>query len=360
MWVAEVMKKIRIRMKKKAALLLLIFFHLGALECLPKIELSELLEAYNPIFAPRANLINLMEYSQSEDYKRHAKTACIYYNSGQLTQEDALKIVFQREPTNIAMKADQYNKKNLEQLLGYTRGVYNDTEVKKKDGSLFKELPNTVAIYSETYLWNPPGGKNKKEIAALSLPAPALDSPDQPHYKWYMETGRLDENRYLKEIKFLFKAIERAIRDHKGSAFENKGIKRVVLSKFGQGAFLGALSSSDREIAQGVYKKELAIFLDRIKDIDLEVVMSEYFDSGVEAWYSKVVIGDIIKTAKEQDLIINAWDPHSAPGNGNDGDNSFDGAMGKGSGILLVQTSWLNETLRSEDSLVSIEYTEVD
>jgi hypothetical protein len=68
-----------------------------------------------------------------------------------------------------------------------------------------------------------------------------------------------------------------------------------------------------------------------------------------------MIIGDIIETAHEGDLIINAWDPHSAPGNGNDADGSFDGSMGKGSGILLTQTSWLNKTLRSTSSLVAIE-----
>lgn len=314
---------------------------------------TEVLSAYNPKFLPQSNSKNLAEYSQSADYKRHAKTARIYYNATQMAEQDALRIIFQREPTNIAMGANQYNKEKLHQLFGYQNSVYIDA--KKEDGSLFRDLPNTAAVYSETYLWDPPGGKNKKEIACLSLPAPALDSSKQPHYNFYMKLGKLDEQRYEQEMAFLFKCIHQAVRDNHETAFSNKGIKRVVLSKFGQGAFLEALSLNDRAVAQQAYRSQLAQFLSNIDDLGLEVVMSEYQTSGGDQiWLKKMIIGDIIHTAQEGDFIVNAWDPHSAPGNGNDADKSFDGAMGKGSGIMLTQTSWLNETLRCKDSLVGV------
>ncbi len=321
---------------------------------LEKIELSEVLDTYISRYLPRANQENLEEYSHSEDYKRHAKTARIYYNSSQLSKLDALRIIFQREPTNIAMGDYQYVEKNLIESFGYRKGVYNDIDAKKTDGSSFKELPNTATVYSETYLWDP-GKENKKEIACLSLPAPALDTTDQPHYKYYMKEGKLDVKKYEQEMEFLFKCIEKAVRDNKDRAFRGEGIKRIVLSKFGQGAFLEALSEDDKKIAHNVYREQMGIFLMNIKDIHLEIVMSEYSDPGDDGkWHDEMIIGDIIETAHEGDLIINAWDPHSAPGNGNDGDRSFDGAMGKGSGILLTQTSWLNETLRSQDSLVAV------
>lgn len=321
---------------------------------LPKVELSEILKTYHPTFRPRANQANLLKYSNSKAYKRHAKTARIYYNSNQLSKSDALRIIFQREPTNIAMGDNQYNGENLQKLFGYQEGVYNDLGAKKTDGSSFRDAPNSATVYSETYLWNPPGGEHKKEVACLSLPAPALDSTDQPHYKYYMRTGKLDAKRYEQEMEFLFKTIEKAVRDNKDLAFGGRGIKRLVLSRFGQGSFLGALSEKDQEVAHNAYKQQMAIFLNKIKDTDLEIVMSEYSHPGHDIWHDKMIIGDIIKTAQEGDLIINAWDPHSAPGNGNDADRSFDGAMGKGSGILLTQTSWLNETLRSQDSLVAV------
>ncbi|MBS0629399.1 MAG: hypothetical protein JSS30_04140 [Verrucomicrobia bacterium] len=315
-------------------------------------------DAYNPHFLPKANLHNLEAYSQSEDFIRHAKSARIYYNSEQLSSRDALRVIFQREPTNIAMGENQYDKVQLAAMFGYEKSVYNDLRARKEDGTLFKELPNTAAVYSETFLWDPPGGANKKEVACLSLPAPALDSSSQPHYDYYMSSGQLDVKKYNQEMAFLFNCVERAVRDHRYTAFEGKGLKRVVLSKFGQGAFLEALSTEDRRIAQQIYRDQLAKFLSHIADLKIDVVMSEYQQPGLwNSWHKKIIVGDIVKTAQEGDFIVNAWDPHSAPGNGNDADKSFDGAMGKGSAILLTQTAWLNENLRSPDCLVGVNST---
>lgn len=321
---------------------------------IPQLELSEVLKTYSPTFQPQANQANLLEYSHSDDFRRHADTARIYYNSRQLSESDALQIIFQREPTNIAMGSNQYNKDNLETLFGYRNGVFNEPETRKTDGSYFREHPNTASVYSETYLWNPPGGANKIEVACLSIPAPALDSFKQPHYSYYMSAGRLDENRYKFEMEFLFRTIEYAVRDNKSHAFGGKGIRRLVLSRFGQGAFLGALSFSDQEVARRTYRQQMSVFLERMADVDLEVVMSEYSYPKNDVWHNKMIIGDIITTALEGDLIVNAWDPHSAPGNGNDADHSFDGAMGRGTGILLTQTSWLNNRLKSRESLVAV------
>lgn len=319
---------------------------------LPKPNFSEVLSTYKPRFRPRANHENLLEYSQSKDFQKHAKTAKIYYNGHQLAEEDALRVVFQREPTNIAMGSNQYDEESLEKLFGYRKGIYNDSHARKKDGSSFKNLPNSAAVYSETYIWDPPGGKRKKEVACLSVVAPPLDSPQQPLYRYYVRNGRLDAKRYEQETGFIFKAMERAVIQNKDTAFGNKGIKRLVLSPVGLGAFLGSLSLEDKEKARNIYKEQLAIFLDRIQGQNLEVVMSQHSMSG-DQWPVKAIIGDIIQTAQEGDLIINAWDPHSAPGNGNDGDPTFDGAMGKASGILLTQTSWLNQVLRDRKALVA-------
>lgn len=329
-------------------------------EIFRKVDLTKptfeiVLLTYQNHYKPKLNLKNLQEYALSEDFHRHAKTAHIYYNSAQISHEDALRIIFQREPTNIAMGNNQYNEHKLEELFGYRKGIYNDKSAKKSDGTSFKDLPNTATVYSETYLWNPPGGNQKKEIACLSLPAPALDSKEQPHYSYYVKEDHLDSGKYETEMQFLFSVIEKAIRDNKETAFQNKGIKRVVLSRFGQGAFLAALSSKDQDLAHQAYKNQMANFLNNVKDLGLKIVMSEYSYPEQDVWYNAMIVGDIIETAEEYDLIINAWDPHSAPGNGNDADASFDGSMGKGSAILLTQTSWLNTHLRSKNSLAKVQ-----
>lgn len=319
----------------------------------PSVELSNVLRMYDPAFLPEINRTNLEAYSQSTDYQRHAATARIYYNAKQLSEEDALKVIYQREPTNIEMGSHQYNENLLMKSFGYKKSVYNDDQARKTDGSSFKDLPNSACVYSETCLWNPPGGNQKIEVACLSVPAPALDCKEQPHYAYYMEGGKLDDIKYLGEMIFLFQAIEHAVSDNKNSAFGNKGIKRIVFSRFGQSAFLKSLSQRDRRVAVGQFRGQLEAFLKWNRNLNIPVVLSEYTHPD-KAWHKDMVIGDILQTAQEGDLIINAWDPHSAPGNGNDADASFDGAMGKGSGILLTQTSWLNAHLKDKKSLVPV------
>lgn len=322
----------------------------GNLELLPKPTLPQVLNTYKSWFAPQANVMNLRHYVQSQDFERHARTAKIYYNKETLSINDALRIVFQREPTNIAMGDNQYKRGALQKLFGYTHGAYNEPHLAKENGELFRNLPNTAAVYSETFLWNVPGNDGKQEIACLSIPAPALDSPRQPNYNYYVVNGSLDSTKYRKEIHFLFQIIEKAVRDHSGSAFQGKGLKRVILSKLGQGAFLGALSLEDRQAANTIFVDELKAFLKTMGDLKIPIGICH-----AEEWEDFLVFPpDILHIAQEGDLIVNAWDPHSAPGNGNDNDPSFDGALGKGSGILPTQTSWLNHTLRSRESVVAM------
>lgn len=322
----------------------------------PLAQLNQVLTTYSPHFQPKINQKNLLAYSQSEDFQRHAKTARIYYNGSQLAKGDAQRIIFQREPTNIAMGAGQYNPEELKKLFGYRQGVFNEPGAIKSDGSPYSTLPNTAAVYSETFMWDPKASPDPKEIACLSLPAPALDNTDQPHFNYYVQNAKLDKDRYTQEMAFLFNLIERAVRDNQNKAFNGTGIKRIVLCRFGQAAFLGAMPSSERQVANHAYREQLAVFLERIKDTGLPVVMSEYHQpkNAENTWLDQMIIGDIVSTSQPGDFIVNAWDPHSAPGNGNDNDGSFDGAMGRGSAILLTQTSWLNPILRDPSSLVSV------
>jgi hypothetical protein len=323
-------------------------------EKLPSATLDQVLHAYSPFYRPEKNLDNLLAYETSDELKRHQDTARVYYNASQMSQKDALKVVFQREPTNIAQRQNQFFKDKLKKLFGYEAGVYNDTTLKKSDDSFFREAPNSVCIYSETFMWNPPGENEKKAIACISVPFPALDTQAQPHFSYYVQNKTLNSDRYKEELVFLFKSIEKALRDNKDTAFERTGIKRVVLSRISPYGFLDSLKDETKEDPYTEVKKACQIFVDqmdefieRIQDTGIEVVMSESIRPK-EPWLDEMIIGNIFETAKAGDFIVNAWNPHSAPGNGNDLDLSFNGVMGKCSGILLTQTSWINAFLRQE------------
>lgn len=326
-------------------------------------EMNVVYDIYNARYAPRANRSCLSSYIQTNDFERHAATAKVYYNKHQLSLQDASLVAFQREPVNITT-TQLYDKTKLANFIAskgfpaHTDSAFNDPTLIKSDGSSFKDLPCTVSIYSETYLWAQPGvDASKKEIGCLSVPAPALDSHYQPHYAYYMQGSALNQEKYSKEMKVLANMVVTTAIENKNTAFQGKGIKRLVIPLYGQGAFLAALEVDDRIAANKLFYANLIaqIKLHAKKLEGLEIVMSEYGPGRNDEMQSSfvdplkdtglnigIINGDILKTAKEGDMIVNAWDPHSAPGNGNDADGSFDGAMGKGTAIGLTQLAWIN------------------
>lgn len=339
--------------------------------------LSSLYDIYQDWYRPNKNMEALKRYVASKDYERHANTAKVYYNKKELAIEDAARIIHQREPVNIAM-AQYYDKTELEKFLSnltvngdkvsvHADSIYNTTAI-KKDGELFSNKPNTASVYSETYLWPTPNDNlAKKEICILSVPAPALDTDEQPHYSYYMNSeekgDRLNQENYRKEMQHLAKTVIRCALDNKETAFEGKGIKRLVISQYGQSAFLGAVNGEDQQIAHDIYYQTLVEEIIQNKEAlqGITIAMSVYGDSENDAINAKfteplkksgidtgLIVGDILQTAKEQDLIVNAWDPHSVVGNGNDGDWSLDGVLGGGTGIGSTQTPWINHFLASK------------
>ena len=52
------------------------------------------------------------------------------------------------------------------------------------------------------------------------------------------------------------------------------------------------------------------------------------------------VVSNLSKT-----LFVNAWDPHSVPGNGNEGDNSLDGHIGRCTALQLFGCGESNPSL---------------
>ncbi len=326
-------------------------------------DMESFYDVYYSGYAPTANRKCLTNYIQSKDFERHAASAKVYYNSQQLSLQDSVRVTFQREPVNIEMH-QRYDKTKLENFLTnqgftpHTEGVFNDTTSKRADGSTFKDQPCSACIYSETFLWSKVGDdSSKKEIGCLSVPAPALDVNNQPHYAYYIKDGALDLDKYKQEMQVLANAVVNASLDNKTSAFQGKGLKRVVISLYGQNNFLKAAKDSDRKAANQLFYSTLVTAIQNHASQlqDLEIVLSDYgnlknpefetsFVAPLKAGGLKVgyINGNILLNAKEGDLIVNSWDPHSIPGNGNELDNSFDGVLGRATGITLTQCAWIN------------------
>ncbi|MCI5052551.1 MAG: hypothetical protein MRY21_05380 [Simkaniaceae bacterium] len=323
----------------------------------PPSQLKQIFDIYDSEYRPNKNMACLKAYFESPECEEHQRTAKAYYHTNDMEEIDAKRIMHQREPVNITMR-QCYNKRKLQERFGHQVGVFNDSTAIKDNGEQFSKRPNSVVVYSKTALWSTPGDPStKKTVGVISVPAPALDTREQPHYRYYCRNGKLSLPNYQSELKKQCKMILNIAIHHK------EQYKRLVIPAFGQGAFLSALSDRDKVKARDEF---YSVLLDEIKEATalvgkLDIVYSEYTQSQNDAIHGlfkhelhrkhfKVghCVGDILTQAQEGDLIVNAWDPHSMPGNGNDGDASFDGAMGRGSAIALTQSPWLNPHLKYE------------
>lgn len=314
-------------------------------------------------YAPRRNECNLRIYIENGEFEKQAETAVVYYDESFLNQEDAQVIASQREPVNIEM-ARHYDKEKLARLAGFQVSAFCDDTQWTTKGEVFKAHPNSVCIYSETYLWPVPGEAIRKEVAVLSLPAPALDTPTQPHWDYYMDQGVLNVQKYRQEMGKLAQIAVRAAIDHKSKAFRGQGLKRLVFCRYGQGNFLNAVNDEkDRRAARlSFYDSLVSELQSHVKELEkVEIVLSSYdlvYNEEIENLFIRplqkfglhvgCINGDIKANARDHDLIYNAWDPHSAPGNGNDGDFSFDGQMGRSTAIGLTQNPFFNPLLLSK------------
>lgn len=307
---------------------------------------------YNHQVKIRANANNLAAYLNSPEFIEHQKTVKVYVGN-HLSMEEAKAMATMREPVNIA-QGRFYDVDRAKDLFGYEMS-YFQTDGEKLHGN------GVVSIYSRTFLWNPPGGDSKKEVAVLSVYAPALDSPNQPRAAKFivgepqMENNQLKKEAYRDHMQEVAESIVRAAIDHKETT------NRLVIPLIGQSAFVSTLSAQGKQEAFAIFQETLAEAFSAHK-VDLEgmnIVISEYSGnlgrtaaeniSALSGMPIGSILGDIKVQSQNGDLIVNAWDPHSAPGNGNDGDNSFDGQIGRATGILLTQTNWFNPALNDPE-----------
>lgn len=335
-----------------------------------------LVDQVYPQAAPQRNRAALVRYISSPEFKQHKSSTTAYFNAREMSEADARLVLENRDPVNIAMHTG-YDAGKLQQLLtrlhheglihtpivvdqkshssGFRNSAYTkELHLASKPALPFSSGAFTVCVYSETFLWPRWNGseEGRKEVAVISVPAPALDSRAQPNYSYYVQNEILNQSRYEAEMRFLAKTIVKAAKDNATKAFGGKGIKRLVLGRFGQVNFIAALAENQKDIAHRIFSKTLSDEISKAKlgiDVLLNVFSPEipsverkfYKDANIE-----VVTGDILVNARDQDFIVNAWDPHSLPGNGNDSDNSLDGILGRASAILLTQSPYFNERIR--------------
>jgi hypothetical protein len=298
-------------------------------ELVPKI--AKLFLCYLPGYQP-PKWVGQQEFQQA--IYKYANMAEVYYPSGANLAE-VNKLATRREPTNLG--GDKlYNRDRLVAEYGYAESPY-------KIGS-----PN-IAIFCRTpVLTGRVITPDKVKYAnILSAIAPALDTQEQPDYRYLAGDPRQPKRNY--KYACMMAAAFRHIR----VCFLEGGYKRLIMTGLGMGNFK-------------CYAEELDIDAEHIFRECLFRGLGDLFipDSGREMWLNctravvlrdhipaelrqqvvlkaldiQTLIDNLKQSELDTSLIINAWDPFSMVGNGNSGDISLDGYIGRISAVGVL--SW--------------------
>lgn len=274
-----------------------------------------------------------------KNYKNIMKKVRVFYDQG-----DALKIVKtlakEREPVNIAMTR-LYDEKQMKAAFGWDTGAY---------GRIKDPKPN-IAIYTPSFL----NGDPSKIIHIYNAVGLAFDSQHQPDYRYYVQenkqhTKKLVLDTYSRIFEKIFKATE------------HLKMKEVVMSLVGGNNFAEKYRDND---GSGIMHFQRNIWLPaflsiRSKHPRVKVHFMGTSGSFISSELKKIGqdIGffpaNVDRVDTSRTLFINAWDPWSFAGNGNKGDNSLDGYIGRVTNIALSSWPCTNTYLQNDNSYVVV------
>jgi hypothetical protein len=241
-----------------------------------------------------------------------------------LPVDELLRVAYERDIVNIQMEKP-FGESINEKVLGCKASRMMESELAPQPGSQLS-ISMKVPLLTRT--------GNTRRPTILSVSAPALDTPKQPEWKHYVKEGRLDRNAYLTAFQTLAGHIEQCV-----AAPENKGAQ-LVLSGFGMTNFLSGLSVGEKDIARQIGADVFVDLINKLRAQGVDVVYTDASGSSPPWPAVNAALGDHPLTCvgsipgdwiKDQQIIVNAWDPHALVGNGCARDNSLDGYVGRNS-----------------------------
>lgn len=259
----------------------------------------------------------------------------------------------EREPTNITFTRI-YSQNLLKEAYGYEICPYNE---------IFH--PN-IAIYCHTPICmtaDMTPNYTPKYIHVLSVYGLAFDSEEQPDYKRYDALLPDDRNDTFKgELSCMFNKIVHC--------FTTKKFKYLLMHGVGMGVF-NALADKLRISSENIFidccvehlgplfknNDDKTLYLNfpppkKGKPMITQQIINTKFGEYKNIQYKGTNFPDIINDFTDEVLsdmlVINAWDPFSVVGNGNAGDISLDGFMGKHTAAGILSWPIFNEKIKYE------------
>ena len=293
----------------------------------------------------------------------HLKSFILYYDEKD-KQSAAIKLLYARDPVNIAL--DTSASKNA-----FHHAFPNEPKGKsyiKQAHKLGNRLPPNIAVYCNTPILNinAPGitedTSNIKDaslfrnIHVINLIGYGFDTMEQPDAKFFCENvsnnaiirDKKSKKKYEDHVRLIFRKLFHCAEQHQ--------FHRIMVAEVGCGAFAG---NENQEYATHVFYKILSEELRQTQTsfefgllghptVNTDKMLKQIVNKTKKHTFFKGVhlIPNIIFEMSESELnttlFVNAWDPHSAVGNGNWNDRSLDGFFGRSSAMAVICHPYIN------------------
>ena len=227
-----------------------------------------------------------------------------------------------REPVNIAGQgADVYfNKQRLQIYFGHSQGMYNNRKVQ------YATLPN-LSVYNTSPVRHISGNEAWEEVDRmhfLHCIGYAFDSKRQRDYKEILHNKT--PSQYKPCLRRLYKHIFHTV----FVCAKEHGLKKIALGLVGAGVFASLYPTDFRaEIFQPALEHAMQQHkwsLSNIATLGNDKITIRNRTLPQLGFFPAQCLS---KIDAENTLVVNAWDPLSMVGNGNAGDNSLDGWIGR-------------------------------
>lgn len=269
---------------------------------------SKMYSLYPPQFAPPKESL---EFALSDEF--YAYSCCVtLYHTGDPDEADFL--ARHREPVNIGGQS-LYDDELLLEHFGYQESGFNTFY--NYDNSV---LPPQISVVCKTPVLN-----SKQDVHIINSIGYAFDSEEQPHCIFYNDTIF---DTIIQDFTKTFDMVFQAAKDY--------NLSHIALCYLGGGCFSKHYPS---DYLNTLYLPCLQAALAKLDWKPDSIGLMGNVEPRVCKGISNLLhnydipfrkLGNVPDILTYPDTLYqNAWDPHSMVGNGNKGDYSLDGFMGR-------------------------------
>ena len=318
-----------------------------AVDIRPSTYATRLLYVYKEDY--RFPLWALENLEDPETQEMMSQVRVFYSNFDDLSK--VKKLVEDREPVNIMMKTDKYfNRPKFLQLTGRDSAAYHNME---KPPNFAIYAPVWVNLTGEDFSPKTAPGVLKK-FHILNAIGLALDAVDQPDYKRFVTLENEQRKTWVTAFyRRLFHLIFQAT--------EKLGKKYLCMSLVGANNFASLYNDGEvttlRKFQRKIWWLTFRSVAVKYKQIGYVFMGAE--NTGIEnlvdnRGYFPADFSGITDGVREDMLFVNAWDPFSIAGNGNLGDDSLDGWIGRSTNVGLSTLPAVNRTMKSAGTYIPL------